>query len=146
MIKKILSRPIMNNSLYFLSLLFLTLSLPACSPKNEPEFIEVKTLKSITSPYFIKEFALIKYDNTCFLKTSAVLEDGSEINKSWGFTEGKVFLVDDNTPKTPSIDTNQSSPADQQLDQYIKQMKTNQEIGYIKSLLSAKSRNECGIK
>ena len=146
MIKKILSRPIMNNSLYFLSLLFLILSLPACSPKNEPEFIEVKTLKSITSPYFIKEFALIKYDNTCFLKTSAVLEDGSEINKSWGFTEGKVFLVDDNTPKTPSIDTNQSSPADQQLDQYIKQMKTNQEIGYIKSLLSAKSRNECGIK
>lgn len=146
MIKKILSRPIMNNSFYFLSLLFLTLSLPACSPKNEPEFIEVKNLKSITSPYFIKEFALIKYDNTCFLKTSAVLEDGSEINKSWGFTEGKVFLVDDNTPKTPSIDTNQSSPADQQLDQYIKQMKTNQEIGYIKSLLSAKSRNECGIK
>lgn len=146
MIKKILSRPIMNNSLYFLSLLFLTLSLLACSPKNEPEFIEVKTLKSITSPYFIKEFALIKYDNTCFLKTSAVLEDGSEINKSWGFTEGKVFLVDDNTPKTSSIDTNQSSPADQQLDQYIKQMKTNQEIGYIKSLLSAKSRNECGIK
>lgn len=146
MIKKILSRPIMNNSLYFLSLLFLTLSLLACSPKNEPEFIEVKTLKSITSPYFIKEFALIKYDNTCFLKTSAVLEDGSEINKSWGFTEGKVFLVDDNTPKTSSIDTNQSSPADQQLDQYIKQMKTNQEIGYIKSLLSAKSRNECEIK
>lgn len=146
MAKKTLSLYTMHNFLYLFALLSLILTLSACGTKNEPEFIEVKTLQSITSPYFIKEFALIKYDNTCFLKTSAVLEDGSEINKSWGFTEGKVFLVDDNTPKTPSIDTNQSSPADQQIDQYIKQMKTNQEIGYIKSLLSAKSRNECGIK
>ncbi|MCH7314115.1 phosphoesterase [Acinetobacter sp. ANC 3882] len=136
----------MNNSLYLLSLLFLTLSLPACSPKSEPEFIEVKTFKSIQSPYFIKEFALLKYDKTCFLKTSAVLEDGSEINKSWGFSQGNVFLVDDNTPKSPSVDTNQTPSADQQIEEHIKQMKINQEIAYITGLLSTKSRNECGIK
>ncbi|WP_032882837.1 hypothetical protein [Acinetobacter sp. 1000160] len=136
----------MYNFLSLLPSLFLTFLLAACSSKNEPEFIEVKTFQSTQSPYFIKAFTLIKYDRTCFLQTSAVLEDGTEINKNWGFMQGKAFLVDDNPPRNPSLTSSQSSAADQQIEEYIQQMKINQEITYMKGLLSAKSRNECGIK